>query len=232
MKNTLRIVIALFLSVMLSSCLSVSRNIKINKDGSGNETFSITFQKEFYEMMSSFSSMMDSSRKQSYLDSLYNDQIFINETRNKYDSIPGVKILDIHSEKGMDSSNKIIVSYEFDSVSKIGSALNSLDEENKDSKTTVTWIKEGDDIMFDYLYKQSLKGDEDLEAMNDSLTGEMMKGLAEMFRGGSIDIQIEFPFEVVSSNAASTTGNILHWNYPMSDLIMNGKMELKARIRE
>jgi len=217
---------------MLSSCLSVSRNIKINKDGSGNETFSITFQKEFYEMMSSFSSMMDSSRKQSYLDSLYNDQIFINETRNKYDSIPGVKILDIHSEKGMDSSNKIIVSYEFDSVSKIGSALNSLDEENKDSKTTVTWIKEGDDIMFDYLYKQSLKGDEDLEAMNDSLTGEMMKGLAEMFRGGSIDIQIEFPFEVVSSNAASTTGNILHWNYPMSDLIMNGKMELKARIRE
>lgn len=182
-------------------------------------------------MMSSLAAMMDSTRRQAYLDSLYSDEIFMNETRSKYDSVAGVKILDIHSEKGIDSSNKIVVTYQFDSVSKIGSALSSLNDDNDKSTTIVTWKEESNDIVFDYLYEQRMGEIEGMD-MNDSLAQQMKAGFAEMFKGGSLDVQIEFPFEVVSSNAMSAEGNNLHWNYTMSDLILNGKMNLQARMRQ
>lgn len=231
MKKIIRSAFFLFLCIQLSSCLSVDRKIKINPDGSGTETLAITFQKEFYGMMSSLAAMMDSTRRQAYLDSLYSDEIFMNETRSKYDSVAGVKILDIHSEKGIDSSNKIVVTYQFDSVSKIGSALSSLNDDNDKSTTIVTWKEESNDIVFDYLYEQRMGEIEGMD-MNDSLAQQMKAGFAEMFKGGSLDVQIEFPFEVVSSNAMSAEGNNLHWNYTMSDLILNGKMNLQARMRQ
>lgn len=217
----------------LNSCLSVDRKIKINKDGSGEETMTITFMKEFYSMMSSMSSMMDSSRRESFLDSLYNDEIFLSKTKSEFDSLPGVDITDIYSQRNQDSSSSFIIKYRFDNISKIGSSLeNAIDDKGDGEKrdpTIVTMNKDGNEIVFDYLYEQN-KTDEALE--KDSLNEEMRTGIAKMFGDGFINFEIEFPYEVISSNASSSDKNTLKWSFPMPEVFMNSKMHLEARMKD
>ena len=69
----------------------------------------ISFMKEFYTMMSSMASIMDSARKEAFLDALYSDDIFINKTKSGYDSSPGIKISDIYSKRNPDSSNSFVI---------------------------------------------------------------------------------------------------------------------------
>ncbi|MDZ4712775.1 MAG: hypothetical protein SGI89_10675 [bacterium] len=218
--------LVIFCSFTFCSCLSIDRNIKLNKDGSGEETMSITFQKTFYSMMSSMSGMMDSTRKQGFLDSLYSDQIFLSQTKDKYDSISGIKLIDIYTNKGMDSSNSIVVKYQFDSVAKIAESLNTLKDEDKSgSDTYVTWKNEDGKMFFNYFSEQSSPSGVD---MNDSISQQMKTSMAYLFQGGSVNTVIEFPFDVISSNATSSAGNILTWSYPMTDIIMDGKMNLET----
>lgn len=224
-----KILILLFLSFILNSCLSVNRNITVNKDGSGKETMKLTFSKEFYSIMGSMASIMDSTRSQNYLDSLYSDQIFINKTKEKSDSIPGIKLVDIYSEMNPDSSNSFIIKYDFDSINSIGSSLGNPDENEEDSKTTVTWDKSGNQISFLYSYEQT-KSEEMPD--NDSLAAQMKIGMAEMFKDGAVHFEIEFPYTVISSNATSSDGNKLIWDIPLSDVFLNGKMQLEAVMSE
>ena len=59
------------LAITFSSCLSLKREIKVSYDGSGTETMTIKFDKIFYDMMGSFSSLMDSAKAGDFMDSLY-----------------------------------------------------------------------------------------------------------------------------------------------------------------
>lgn len=221
-------------ATIFSSCLSVNRNIVVNKDGSGSEKMTITFGKVFYETMESMTVLMDSTRVQGFLDSLYSDQVFINETREKIESNPGIKLIDITSHKNEDLSNSFMIKYEFDSLSRIGSAALSKfgpkenpDSESKDkSLTEIIFEKEGDNILFKYNYLQDGKESEENE--KDSLANEMNVKVADMFKDGKISFKIEFPFQVISSNADSTDGNTLIWNYSLSETIANGNMKLEA----
>lgn len=229
LKSGFILIPVILFSVILSSCLSVNRNIKIKKDGSGEETMKITFQKQFYNLMSSMSSMMDSVRRQGYLDSLYSDELFLSQTKNKYDSIPGIKVIGLSTEKGPDSSNSIIIKYQFDSVIKIGQSMGSLKEDESSSITDVSWNKEGDKIFFNYTYEES---PQEKAAVNDSTSAEIKNSMSEVFAGGSFNITIDFPYEVISSNATSREGNLLHWTYTMPEVIMQGKMKLEAVLKE
>ncbi len=229
LNYSFRFALIIFCSFVITSCLSVSRNIVINKDGSGKETMKITFSKEFYSVMSSFASFMDSSRQQSYLDSLYSDEIYIDKTREEYGSVPGVKIIDITSERNADSSNNIVIKYEFDSIKKIGSSLNNLKDDDTSSQTIIRWTKDDDEISFVYSYEQ--KNPEE-KPDNDSLAEQMKQGMAEMFGSRNVNFEIEFPYEVISSNATSSDGNKLTWNIPLSDIFITGKMELEATMKE
>lgn len=228
------ILILLFISFSLNSCISVYRSIVVNKDGSGKETMKLTFSKEFYSIMGSMASMMDSTRSQNYLDSLYSDQIFINKTKEKSDSVPGIKLVDIYSEMNPDSSNSFIIKYDFDSINCLGSSLGNLDENDEDSKTTVTWNRTGNQISFLYNYEQTnSEGMPDNEIPdNDSLASQMKLGMAEMFKDGGVHFEIEFPYTVISSNATSSDGNKLIWDIPLSDVFLNGKMQLEAVMSE
>ena len=236
MKNHLlifKIILLLVICATLNSCLSVDRKIKINIDGSGEETMKITFMKEFYSMMSSMSSLMDSSRRESYLDSLYNDEVFLSKTKSEFDSLQGIDITDVYSQRNPDSSSSFIIKYKFDNIVKIGSSLEKAIDDNGDGEkrnpTIVKMNKDGDEVVFDYLYEQK-KSDEALE--NDSLNEEMRTGIAKMFGNGFINFEIEFPYEVISSNATSSDKNTLIWNFPMPEVFMNSKMHLEARMKE
>lgn len=232
LKATFKVIILLLLCASLNSCLSVDRKIKLNKDGSGEETMTISFMKEFYTMMSSMASIMDSTRKEAFLDSLYSDDIFMNKTKSSYDSIPGIKIIDIHSQKNPDSSNSFVIKYSFDSISSIGTSLDkTINDDKKDNKAPaiVTFNKEGDDFVFNYIYEQPAS--EEIPE-NDSLAQQMKTGMSEMFGNGFINFEIEFPYDIVSSNATSSDQRILKWYFPMSDIFMQSKMKLEARMKE
>ncbi|HMS64492.1 MAG TPA: hypothetical protein PKD83_04465 [Ignavibacteria bacterium] len=226
--------IVIFCATLFSSCLSVDRNIIINKDGSGSETMTISFDKIFYETMSSMTFLMDSNRVQGFLDSLYSDEVFVNETREKFESRPGINLLDIYSHKNEDLSNSFIVKYEFDSIKKIGSTVLSKFEQNNnpdsvskdDSDTEIIFTREGENVLFSYNYlKEGAEGEINPD---DSLANEVNKGMADMFKDGNITIEINFPYDVISSNADSTVGNTLKWMYSLSKTISKGEMKLEA----
>jgi len=224
------LLIVLILSSLFSSCISINRNISVNKDGSGSEIMTIKFDKIFYQMMASMSSLMDSTRRQGYLDSLYSDEIFVDKTKEEYDSTSGIKLIDIYSLKDPDSSNSFVIKYDFDSLIKIGSSLNNINSSgNKEDISTVIYNKEGNDILFNYIYEEAKpQGAE----TNDSLTAEMRKGMSELFKGGNFTFEIQFPYEVISSNANSSEGNKLHWDFSISDMMSTGKMKLEAILKD
>ncbi len=228
LKKLISAIVFILLSISLYSCLSIDRDIKINRDGSGQEVLKITFLKEFYSMISSMSSLMDSSRREGFLDSLYDDKIFLDKTRSSYDTIAGIKIIELFAAKNTDSSNSFTIKYDFDSIQKIGQSLGQLNDSNDKSRTVVRLDPDGSDIKFLYLYEQSASAE--LPA-NDSLSEEMRKGMAEMFGSGKINIRIEFPYEVISSNATSNEGNTLTWNYPISEIFMTSSMRLEVNMK-
>lgn len=230
-KATFIISTILLLCVTYSSCISIDRKIKLNKDGSGEEIMKISFMKEFYTMMSSMASVMDSARQKEFLDSLYSDEIFMDKTKSGYDSIPGLHIEDIYSQRNPDSSNSFVIKYSFDSISRIGSSIDKTFDENSKKKNSalVTFNKEGDEIVFNYLYEQP--SGEDI-AESDSLMDEMKLGMAKMFGNGYINIEIEFPYEIISSNATSAENRTLTWNYPISDVFMNSRIKLFATMKQ
>ncbi len=224
------ILILVVCSLSVCSCLSINRNIKVNKDGSGYETIKITFLKEFYTAMSSMTSFMDSTRKQGYLDSLYSDEIFINKAHSQYDTIAGIKLINISSVRNPDSSNTFTIEYNFDSISRIASSLSNIkDNDGDNSKTTVAWIKDGGNMLFNYKFDE---GKVNEMPDNDSLSEQVKNSMAEMFGNGRIKFEIEFPYTVISSNSTSVDGNILTWDFPLTDLIMKGKMDLEAVMKE
>lgn len=231
-KRSFTFLLIIIICFSLSSCIGVDRQIKLNKDGSGEETMKITFMKEFYGLMSTMSSMMDSARQVSFLDSLYNDQIFIDKTKSSYDSIPGVKIIDIFAGKNADSSSSFVIKYTFDNLDVLGSSLQKTLEDEKDKNeempTEVFMKPEGDNMVFSYVYANT----DDESAEVDSSEIAMKNSMIKMFENGFINFEIEFPYEVISSNATSANGNILKWDYPMTEIFMDSKLNLEAVMKK
>lgn len=220
-----------------SSCISFKRDIVLNKDGSGTEHLVITFQKLFYDMISSMTAFMEPSRQEGYLDSLYSDDIFMKENLDKYDSVPGFKLLEYSSSTNPDSSKSFTFKYEFDSVYKIGKSVSAIKaQDSKLPDATITFDnsdKENVIFRFDYSNKFYTDTNEAVtDASADSLTAEMVKGMAEMFEGGIIEITIEFPYDIISTNADSSSGRKLYWNSSMKNLIMNEELLLEAVMKE
>lgn len=231
-KNLFLLIIIFSGTMLFSSCLSVNRNIYLNKDGSGTETMTIKFGKVFYDMMASMSSLMDSASAKNLVDSLYNDEEFINNTREKYNSVPGVKLLELYSQKNEDLSNSFIVKYEFDSIQKISSSelskFNTPDENSKSAE--VIYEKDGSKISFSYIYSGTPA--EASQTPQDSLTEQIGMEVKDIFKDAEVTFEIQFPYEVIFSNADKSEGNILTWNYSLSDAMSSGTMKLEAVMQD
>ncbi|HAY35145.1 MAG TPA: hypothetical protein DCY06_13530 [Bacteroidetes bacterium] len=232
-KPILRFILFLIIPLLMSSCISINRQIKLNRDGTGKEIMKITFMKEFYDVMASMSSLMDSSRREGFLDSLYSDEVFENKTAENYDTVAGLRLIDLSSATNPDSSKTFTIDYEFDNVSKIGSSLSHINENDDKYVTDVSLKEDGNKVYF--LYEYRLKEDgvalsEDAAA--DSLARDMKESMSKMFEGGNFSFEVELPYNVISSNSNSRNGNILKWEFPMTEIMLSEKIRLEAEMEK
>ncbi|MBK8983833.1 MAG: hypothetical protein IPM38_16330 [Ignavibacteria bacterium] len=230
-KLILRSIPLLMIPFLMSSCISINRSIKINRDGSGKEILKITFMKEFYDVMASMSTLMDSTRRDGFLDSLYSDEVFENKTAENYDTIAGLKLIDLSSTTNSDSSKTFLVDYDFDNISKIGSSLSHINENDDKYVTDVSLKENGDKVYFLYEYrlKDSILATEN---SSDSLALDMKTSMSKMFEGGNFSFEVELPYNVISSNSNNRSGNILKWDFPMTDVILSDKIRLEAEMEK
>jgi len=219
--------------VLMSSCISINRTIKINRDGSGKEILKITFMKEFYDVMASMSTLMDSTRRDGFLDSLYSDEVFENKTAENYDTIAGLKLIDLSSTTNPDSSKTFLIDYDFDNLSKIGSSLSHINENDDKYVTDVSLKEVGNKVYF--LYEYRLKDDGNTFTENDaadSTAMDMKESMSKMFEGGNFSFEVELPYNVISSNSNNRIGNVLKWEFPMTDVILSDKIRLEAEMEK
>ncbi len=223
------IYILVLLTLVFSSCISVERTIKLNSDGSGEEVLKLIYQKEFYNMLGTFTMMFDSTGGQSNLmDSMYNATSELSKLRSSFESTEGLRLIESYSRIQPDSSNLVYVNYAFDSVYKIGESMNKVSDDFEDQPAKITYETEDGNIVFRYLYESPDVGN---DPSADSLKAQMMSGMASMFQNGKFRFELNSPYDVVSSNATSQDGRNLVWDLPLSDIITNNRLLIEAVLK-
>ena len=225
------LIIVIFVSTInLTSCLNIVRDIKINSDGSGKETLTIEFGSDFMGMLVAFASIGDSTNEQEIIDSLYNDEIFIQETKEKYSNMPGITLLDIFSTTNPDSSKTMKVIYLFDDISVIGSSFKMEGENLPESNTTVTYEEIGNEIYFKFFYESK---EDDVTVETDSTDTNYKESFAQFFEGDKLVYNLEFDYDIISSNANNTDGRKLTWEIYLSDIYtMEDPLVLEAVLQK
>ena len=229
MKKLAIIAILLFLSLNLTSCINITRNIKVNKDGSGSENMMLEFDKTFFDIMVSFATMGDSINANAIRDSLYDDEDFISGIKEKLVGIPGLTLENIYSVTNADSSKTIFASYAFDNVDKLGISISDDSDQLLSEKIEVKYTDRGNDILFTYTEL------EDPENTNgeDSTYTAIIDGIAELFKGKQAVYSFEFDYDVISSNATTQDGRKLTWIVPLDEKMRNReKLHLEAVLQK
>ena len=229
MKKLAIIAILLFLSLNLTSCINITRNIKVNKDGSGSENMMLEFDKTFFDIMVSFATMGDSTNANAIRDSLYDDEDFISGIKEKLIGVPGLTLENIYSVTNADSSKTIFASYAFDNVDKLGISISDDSDQLLSEKIEVKYTDRGDDILFTYT---ELEDPEDVNGQDSTYTA-IIDGIAELFKGKQAVYSFEFDYDVVTSNATTQDGRKLTWIVPLDEKMRNReKLHLEAILQK
>ncbi len=223
-RKPLILVLFCLFPLVVSSCISVERYVKLSSDGSGTEEIKMIFQKEFYSGVGSFAMMFDSTATEGDIrDSMYTATSELVSLKEQFQATEGITLIDAYSEIQPDSSNVINVKYSFDKVSRIGESMNKVNQDFESTPSKVSLIEEGDNLFFSYTYENAASGDSE-----DSLSAQMLQGLAGMFNTGRFLFELETPFEVISSNATSQSGNKLVWDMSISSIMTENKVHMEA----
>ncbi len=228
MKRISYSLILILLTVGLNSCIDIQRTIKINPDGTGTEKQILNVSKTFYDMMISIGSAFDSTKVDSIRDSLYNDTEFETKAADKIRQVEGLNVLELNSITQLDSSRTYTVMYSFDKVEKIafGSDLSKEGMENKKGTSELSYTQNGNII--DFRYKYTSQSD----SAETQMTEEQKKGMMYLFEGKKLVFEIEFPYEVIYSNALRADNRTLYWEFPVADMsLKDGGFELKATLQ-
>lgn len=212
-----QILILLPFVVLFSSCVDMTRNIVLNKDGSGSEKMNINIGSQFFKMMQGLASL-DTTKKVD----VYNDSLIVSEIKKNFKQTDIITLNDIVSTNTPDSGKNLLVDYAFNKIEAVALSLD--DEEAKNSKSVIYMKEQGDVIKFYF------------EMANEEETGDTssMGGLNEkMFEGRIFTMNIEFPYDIISSNATSQDGRKLTWVRPMNVISKPGSKEIfEAELRK
>ncbi|MFA5010380.1 MAG: hypothetical protein WC644_00365 [Ignavibacteria bacterium] len=232
MKNSrfyIFIVIAILSMVTLSSCLNIDRKIKINSNGTGTEVQTFDIDRNFYQIIFTMVQSLDSSKAISVKDSLYNHDVMLIPIRENLGAKEGIQLISLTGTTNEDSSVTYRFEYNFDDVSKLGYATNMSAKEmsgEQESKSEIVWKENENTINFSLLYKPDPGNDMDQE--------DNMKAFSFLFANKNVNFEIEFPYEIESSNALSTEGNKGKWSFPVSELMLDKtkKLYLEAVLKK
>ena len=221
--------IAIISMLSISSCLSIERKIRINADGTGTEVQTFNIDRKFYELIYSMVQAMDSTKAASVRDSLYNHEDMLKPIRTNLSSKEGIELISLTGTTNNDSSTTYRFEYNFNDVSKIGYATNISAKDisgEQENKSEVVWKDNGSTINFSLLYKPDPGDDLNQEENN--------KAFSFLFANKNVNFEIEFPFNIESSNAISTTGNKGTWTFPVSELMLDRtkKLYLEAVLKK
>lgn len=232
MKNLRFYVLAVtvLISMMtLSSCLNIDRKIKINSNGTGTEVQTFDIDRRFYELLITMVQSLDSTKAKSVRDSLYNHETMLIPIRENLGSKEGIQLISLTGVTNEDSSVTYRFEYNFDDVSKLGYATNISAKEmsgEQQSKSEIIWKENENTINFSLLYKPDPGEDVNQE--------DNMKAFSFLFANKNVNFEIEFPYEIESSNAINTSGTKGVWSFPVSELMLDKtkKLFLEAVLRK
>jgi hypothetical protein len=202
--------LCLLLLLTINSCIDLSQTITINADGSGNETSTITFDKTFMDMITSFATSFDSTRKQEIIDSIYDNENFIDDMREDFDSVQGITLTNMSAQTNPDSSKSIYFSYDFISVDAIQNLFNSR-EASSTMNSNISYITQGDSIIFRITYSKKQTDDDDTSGT------ALREEIGKLFENDMAHTTVNFPYPVISTNG-QLQGNSVTWNIPMETL--------------
>lgn len=206
-------IILIILSIVTTSCIDVERKIKLNKDGSGTEKMTMLVSKDFFDFFKSFTGLMDKEKAKIYMDSLYSDEHYKRSFENTYKKTEGMKLLHVESKTNEDSSKTIYAEGSFENVKYLGSSLkfNALDTNNAfDDSAEISFKEEGNKVIFKfYTYPK------------ESSTSPYKDFIVKYFQNRKLVFDIDFPYDVVSSNATFSNGRNQMWEFDLESMIEN-----------
>lgn len=217
------LIITAVLLFQLSSCIEIERNIKINADGSGTESQRVNIDRTFYDMMIMLVSSVDSVKGKSIRDSLYNHEDFVKKVRSDFENSKDTELKRLEGVTNADSSTSYFIEYAFNNIDALGKMTNtSPDGLGSESKADIKWVDSGKEIYFSLKYKDK-EGE-------DNSSG---KDMSYMFEGKQMRITVEFPYDVISTNAGNYSGRKADWIISMKGLTEDPSLLfLEARLKK
>jgi hypothetical protein len=187
----------------------MTRNIVINKNGTGSESISINISRQFYAMMQGLADL-DTTKKKN----VYEDDEMIADIQEDFKNSKVVQDMTVSSVLNPDSSKSLTINYKFSQLSAIASTFD--DKESGTSDNSDIYLKEQDGIM-KFHYELT---DNPVKQSDDTTNSAFTK---KMFEGRTFTMSIEFPYDVITSNANTQDGRKLTWLIPMNELIKPGE---------
>jgi hypothetical protein len=216
----------LLITVSFGGCIDVNRKITIKPDGSGMELQQIKIDRSFYEMIIMMVSAMDSTKSVSIRDSLYDHNEMIGKIQTNLSGREGIVLKKVDGRTEPDSSNIYTLEYTFDEVKRLSytTNVNPDNQLSNGSRTESKWTDKGNEVLFSFIY---------ISEPDPSKNEQQQFGLEELFKGKNMTFDIEFPYEIVSSNATSVNGRNAVWVFPVYDIYMNSaKLNLEAKLKK
>lgn len=211
------ILILLSFVVLFSSCVDMTRNIVLNKDGSGSEKMNINIGPQFFKMMQGLAAL-DTTKKVD----VYNDSMIVTEIKKNFKQTDLITLNDITSVNTADSGKNLLVDYSFTNLRAIALSLD--DAEAEKSKSVIYMKEQGDVIKFYF----EMANEENVN--ENSSTSDLNE---KLFDGKLFTMSIEFPYDVISSNSTSQDGRQLTWVRPMNVISKPGSKEIfEAELRK
>lgn len=200
--------------ILFSSCLDITRNIVIKKDGTGTEKMTVNLSREFFKMMQSLAALDTTKQKDVHDDSEIISQINANFKNSEY-----ISGLNVNSVLNADSSKTLSIKYNFNKISVLALDMENLSTQND----SLIYLKEQNGKM---KFRYVLINENDDNQGSDSLNKSMNELNAKLFEGKIFTVNIEFPGDIISSNADSQSGRKLTWVFPMDVIKQTGSRRI------
>ncbi len=214
-RLSIKIFVLLALTLSVSGCFDVQRDIKMYPNGGGVEELRVTLDKDFFDTFQTYVGSDQTGRAKGELDTLQDNVIFYNGLMADLQKTPGTSIQDLLiTDK--DGGKEIYIKYTFDDPQ----ALVNIIKEGTFRYTnqlniiweTVKFLQDDNSLKFKYFIRKANR------AFNDEVAQSIFSGLIS---SKTLKVNFEFPFEVTSSNAQSQSGNLLSWTVSMNDIVHN-----------